>query len=131
MGLPWELTIPVSGPWQERQSSAAKRRPDEDLKPIIRAKSIVVTMAIRLYLIEGIKLRKCCTLMRVVTVGLFAESDWGKMRMIQTGEAYFMTPRQFLEPPLIPLQFECRKFQHLMGICLTCGPFLSGSRHLV
>jgi hypothetical protein len=95
MAFPWEFTIPVPGPWQERQSSAAK----SDVAFTEKAKTIadktqILTNA-RLFPLGWIEPCIRCTLRCGFTVGLFAGSDWGKMRMFWTEKGYFMTLRQF------------------------------------
>ena len=95
MAFPWEFTIPVPGPWQERQSSAAK----SDVAFTEKAKTIadktqILTNA-RLFPLGWIEPCIRCTLRCGFTVGLFAGSDWGKMRIFLTDKENFGTPRQF------------------------------------
>ena len=59
-------------------------------------------------------------------MGLFAGSNWGKMRMFLTDKGYFMTLRQFSPASTVLLQFECRKIQHLQGSLIDNSPISSG-----
>ena len=83
MGFPCEFTIPVPGPWQERHSSAANRAGDlVDRARVTIIKAYKKTHGCQVFA-WGIKpcghARRCG-----FTLGLFAGSDWGKMRMFMT-----------------------------------------------
>ncbi len=81
MGFPWEFTMPVPGPWQERQSSAARIGVAliDQMTTRRNAKYIPVRRGLfpLMPLWRGVR----WVLLGVVTVGLFARSNWGKMRM--------------------------------------------------
>lgn len=90
MDFPWEFTIPVSGPWQERQSSAANASLDERSSASANTAYSPIERRLRRSLRIGLFGHGAwhCGF----TVGLFAASDWGKLRILLR---YFMTPRQF------------------------------------
>jgi hypothetical protein len=95
IGLPCEFTIPDPAPWHERQSVPAKRA-----RGVMDSPQITSTAANRMIRCRRDRVRGDGTFCRDglpfgVTMGLFAGSDWGKMRMFLKNRAYFMTPSLF------------------------------------
>jgi hypothetical protein len=94
MAFPWVFTVPVPGPWQERQSSAAWSAvaTTENAKTRHNAKWSAVTLRPATFRwIEP----SGCALTLGFDIILFAGSDWGKMLMFLTDKSDFETSRQF------------------------------------
>ena len=96
MGFPWEFTIPVPGPWQERHSSAANKDGALVDKARIAISTAYIPIAGRQVLSLRTEPRGTCTLRCGFTMGLFAGSNWGKMRIFRTDKGLlYDTPSVF------------------------------------
>jgi hypothetical protein len=117
MGFPCEFTIPVSGPWQERQSSAAKRAGDLIDKASATITNAKMKTLLRPSLAWGIVPwgRVWCD---GFTMGVFAGSDWGKMRMIMTNQGYFVTPSQFSSISADSIAGRVPQYATLVGLTM-------------
>ena len=117
MGFPCEFTMPVPGLWQERQSSAPKRARD-----LIDKASATITNAKMKTLFRPRLTWGMVPCGRVwcdgFTMGVFAGSDWGKMRMIMTNQGYFVTPSQFSNVSADIIAVRVPQYSTLVGLTM-------------